>query len=427
MSARSIISAARRLPTRGRGWIGDVVELSSRRFKPFVVPYADEDGTEHQVGHADEAAAVAFRETLLRAEWALPSNAQPRPFGEAVRRVVDGYSGRTLITIRSTAKLHVLPGLDRKPIHRITQKDYQAFVARLDGMSGTQRRRAIRIFHDAIAEAKAMNWVSKQIGFTAPRLLLEETKMRKVHRMNIPHALPSREQLNLLLERSEGYLRIFVHIAIHAGLRRGEILGLEWGDLELNLRKIRVRASVSDSGNSETKPVRGPVKTSNGIRSVPINDELLRELRNWRARWANSNPSPDDRVLFPPGHAYVGAARLCEDFNRLQASVGLAVMGGTRGRKRLGGFRIHMLRHACVAVWIWAGVPNDQIRRMIGHANLHITLGLYGYLIKRRHDGQRTWPVREGEAAVPAKADDRTFMVRGHRHRAPATTSLRAA
>ena len=140
-------------------------------------------------------------------------------------------------------------------------------------------------------------------------------------------------------------------LALHAGLRRGEIFGLLCGDIDLFKNKIRVAHSYT-----------GPTKNGK-TRYVPMSDELSKEMlkaRNLLMRPVNTkifeimNPNPILR-------------RLC-------AHAGLQMI------------RFHDLRHTFASLALEKGISPKQVANWLGHSNVNTTLSLYWHLNKDETD-----------------------------------------
>jgi integrase len=100
----------------------------------------------------------------------------------------------------------------------------------------------------------------------------------KRHEMNTL----TKNEIVLALELAKGsvFYPMF-HVAIFAGIRRGELIGLTWGDVDLLLSKISIQRSICHThiGIKKGKPIVKSPKTAKGKRLIPIGDSTVEVLR----------------------------------------------------------------------------------------------------------------------------------------------------
>lgn len=133
-----------------------------------------------------------------------------------------------------------------------------------------------------------------------------------------------------------------VVVAMHTGLRRGELFGLRWRDVDLVGAQLTVRGSGAKSGRT---------------RHVPLNTIALETLRTWRG---DREPAAGDLVW--PGDD----DQPLQDIKKAWAPV-LKKAG-------VSSFRFHDLRHTFASRLVMAGVDLNTVRELLGHADLKMTL-----------------------------------------------------
>jgi integrase len=156
------------------------------------------------------------------------------------------------------------------------------------------------------------------------------------------------------------------HLALY-GLRRGEVCGLTWTDIDLKARTLSVRAArVSIDGEAV---VSGP-KTDRGRRTLPLSDALAKTLRKGEAT-ARSRPARN-RVTV----ARLGIPHYERD--RGTATPGLAdrreTLVKSAGVRRI---RLHDARHTAGTLMHLEGVPIAVISAWLGHADAAFTMRTY--------------------------------------------------
>ena len=157
-------------------------------------------------------------------------------------------------------------------------------------------------------------------------------------------------------------------LLITTGIRRGECMGLQWGDIDEKEMVIHIQRNVTytpESGVQVSTP-----KTANSIRSVPIMESTLKLLKKYHARFQAANPDEriDDAFLFPKEGRIFEArdpnsvTRRVKRFMRLH---------------NLPDMSPHDLRHSCGSLLLANGADIKSVQEILGHANASTTLNFY--------------------------------------------------
>jgi integrase len=196
----------------------------------------------------------------------------------------------------------------------------------------------------------------------------------KVEEHEVP-ILPA-EKIPALLEALQGHMLYpVVSLALATGMLRGELLALQWGDVELDATKpfLRVERSVEETkAGLRVKPP----KTKRGRRTISLPPDTVAMLRahkvkQMETRLALGMGKPDETTLV-----------LSDVEGRLISphSVSRAWCMACKTRK-LPRVPFHALRHTHVSVLIGKGVDILTISRRLGHSKASVTLDVYGHLI----------------------------------------------
>lgn len=174
-----------------------------------------------------------------------------------------------------------------------------------------------------------------------------------------------------LLDAAKG-LRYYVAVLLMAstGLRRGEVAGLLWSDVDLDKAELSVRHTLSrvDGELVLTEP-----KTDRSRRRVPLHSGVVTELKAWRKqqvaeRLAVGNQWTDTGVVFA-----TELGTMVDPRNLLRA-VELAA-----AKANIEGVGAHTMRHSAAVAWLESGVHIKAAADLLGHSSISITGDLYGH------------------------------------------------
>lgn len=177
-------------------------------------------------------------------------------------------------------------------------------------------------------------------------------------------------------------------MALHAGMRAGEILGLRWKDIDFDAGKISVVQALQKSGS---KPEFKPVKSKKSKRIIPMTDRLRISLLAWRTEqkkrrlqagelWEDYglvfttwNGRPLDKCHISQRHfkKLVAAARKAFEKDNPSFDVEEHIPAD---------LRFHDLRHTFATELIRRGVPLKTVSELLGHSSISITADIYGHV-----------------------------------------------
>lgn len=177
------------------------------------------------------------------------------------------------------------------------------------------------------------------------------------------------------LQEEDTQFRVMVEMLMFTGLRRGELLGLEWSDIDFDNKVIQVCRSslyLSDKGIFEDE-----TKTAGSNRAIKVTQgviDLLNEQRTAQTiqrlkmgdRWQNSN-----KIFTAVEGNSLNPTFLTSKFRIFRNK-----------HKDLGEISIHGLRHTNATLQIAAGVPLTTVAHRLGHTNASTTTKIYAHAIK---------------------------------------------
>jgi integrase len=315
---------------------------------------------------------------------------------------VDDLAESTLINYRSILDIHLIPNFGSIPLDKITTKDIKDFVTKKKG--GELKKKTVRnilgVLHQILLEAEDDKVI--QISPYPKTRLLKKKKAEQIKDENGDKKLEHLElhQIPIFLNACPADYYCLFYTAIYAGPRRGELLGLQWKDIDFQNEQIHVRRSLYKGR------VKSP-KTETSKRTIdigPTHVEILRKHRveMIKAMFENGRQLTDDDFVFCllDGKPINGDNLYHRIFRPIIKEIGLSIT-------------IHGLRHTYASILIGAGHNIKYISDQMGHTNIQTTLNIYSHLLKVVHKeaGKKTedWineKLAEGQKQV-AVGDER--------------------
>lgn len=291
--------------------------------------------------------------------------------GELLARWLDDHA-RTRVrpstyqSYRTQVRRHLIPALGAIKLTSLTplqvERHYTAAIA-----SGLSPRSVVyqhRLLREALQQAVRWRLVGRNVAdaVTPPRGSRPEM-----------HAL-SPEHVQKLLRAAEGDPQhALLYTAIYTGLRRSEIIGLRWDDVDLDRGTAAIRQTVQRLPGQGF--VYGEPKTPKGRRQIALPPSAVEVLRRHRAEQIEHRlrlgPVWTDKglVFTNPTGGPVDPSGLTRRFARLLKAADLPSV------------RFHDLRHTHASLMLRQGVHPKIVSERLGHATVGITLDTYSHVL----------------------------------------------
>lgn len=198
----------------------------------------------------------------------------------------------------------------------------------------------------------------------------------------IPKAKPKKERIALTKEiqqvfleyAQESYLNCFFKVALMTGLRRGELQALRWKDIYFDKKQIYVGNTliwIEGKGYYLDTP-----KTRSSMRSIPMNADLLDYMIKLKATADEVGMgNPDNYVFSLPDGTPISRYRVSSELKRVQDKM-------TDAGYHVKRFTCHALRHTYATRAIENGINPQNLKSLLGHSALAITMDLYSHVME---------------------------------------------
>ncbi len=288
--------------------------------------------------------------------------------------VRENVRSRTYANYQMQVRRHIVPALGRILLKNLTPAHVQGlYRQKLDaGLSSSSVRYIHAVLHRALRQALRWGLVPRNVSDAVdiPKLVREEVR-----------ALSPEEARRFLEEaRGDRFEALYV-LALSCGLRRGELLGLKWMDMDLSAKAtLRIARQIQrmrdGSGLQFTTP-----KSGKG-RAVRLPKRAAEALKAHRARQAEEKLKAgslygDDGLVFA---TEVGTPLEPSNIDRRSFKPLLKEAG-------LPNIRFHDLRHTCATTLLKMGQHPKFVQDLLGHANIALTLDTYSHVLPGMGDG----------------------------------------
>jgi integrase len=273
-----------------------------------------------------------------------------------VRQQLGRLKESTVVGYRNNLNLHIKPFFGRTQLDEIALPHVREFVKT---MLGKQLKPATVL--KAVALVKEMFKHAVQWGYldANPALYVERPRV-EIDEMEIL----TPPEIRRLLEAAEEPVRTLLLCAVLTGMRRGELLGLKWEDVDFEGNRIHVRRSLW-RGKFVTP------KSRRSRRAIDMPPTLKAALTRLPSRFKGETvfTSPEGEVMDPDNFSSRDWARVLR-------------------RSKLQRIRFHDLRHTYASLLIAQGAHPKYIQAQLGHASIQTTLDRYGHLMPEMHEAE---------------------------------------
>lgn len=284
---------------------------------------------------------------LADRQKAIAAGAVDRPdrtLGEVAEEYVQYKADHGKRSVKDDARIlrtRLLPAFGAgRPVRTLSAVAIAQYEKARMGTTATGRDRKVSAFTvcNELAVLRHMLRLARRWGYLeqAPEIVLPKTPGGRLRYLEADEI--ARLVAACRASRNRALLAVVV-LAVHTGMRKGEILGLEWPRVDLSSARITLEQTKSGQP-----------------RGVPINRDVYEAL-------LALEPAAERRQgrLFPPGNDRRGS-QIRTAFEAALARAGIT------------GFRFHDLRHTAASHLVMRGATLQEVKEILGHSDLRMTL-----------------------------------------------------
>lgn len=298
--------------------------------------------------------------------------------GEFLQRWLEDYARpnvapKTLLQYSDFVHRLLIPSLGHVPLTKLRPQHIQAYYShalrqgRADGNGGLSPKTVLHI-HRLLREAlqHAVKW---QVLARNPADAVDPPRPQRYE----PPMFSPEEVRRLLAAADDTPIGALIHTAVMTGLRRGELLGLRWRDVDFDAGILHV------SQAAQWLPHEGwsfrPPKTRSSRRPVALGSATITVLREHRPRQLEERLTlgaayiDHDLVFASPSGTPIDTSHLRRVWERIVRASGLPHL------------RFHDLRHIHATLMLVSGAHPKIVSERLGHSGVGITLDTYSHVL----------------------------------------------
>lgn len=332
--------------SNGKGWVGSLTlghDANGKQIRRYV--------------SGDTQAEVREKLDALKRDRSVGEAvaSTPETFGQFLERWLTHKQRDVRVTTHRDYTLnvrkHITPKLGTVRLEKLTALHIESLVTQVldGGSSEAQASRCLRVVKMALNQAVVWGLLGKNVA--------DRVRPPKVKREEMQVWTPDQARRFLTALERHPYHALF-YLALATGMRRGELMGLRWSDVDFSRSQLTVsRSVVSMSG---TPHVAEP-KTAAGKRVVTLSPDVIDLL--WQHRFTQSGSG--ELVFGSRVGTFLQPASIMRVFDRYAAKAGVPRI------------RFHDLRHTSASLLIRNNVPVKVVSDRLGHADSSFTLRTY--------------------------------------------------
>lgn len=352
-------------------WMGRVYVLTDSGFPERVTVYG---GSYDEV----DAELAKLKENHRQA---IPKVKATSKFGDYLvywlaEAVSKERSYGTYVNYESLTRNYIAPALGDKVLQKLTMNDVRRFVygklpgrsKRLEGCEVSDRTRQLllTVVSSALTNAVREELITRNVAQLVEPPHADQDDVQPLDEQELAALLPT-----LVNHRLYAMWLLFLSL----GMRRGEVLGLAWEDIDFANKVVHVRYQLKRIKGKGMQRVR--LKSKKSRRVLPLPEVAARPLRAWQAEQVREEQAAGARW----GGNTLGLVFTTRNGRPIEASTINRSLRSLARRCNLRPLHPHALRHSCATFLKAKKVEVIVIRDILGHSQLSVTADIYTHVL----------------------------------------------
>ena len=277
----------------------------------------------------------------------------------------------TVRSYRRMAEKDILPVLGKMRMQNILPSHIKQLYALMstDGKGARTIQLLHIVFHGAFKQAVKEGQIGRSPMDAVERPRVETAEYQ---------ILTEEQARQFLMAATESPYETLFYLALTSGMRKGELLGLKWSDLDRERGIVLVQRQHQRVGWNGAFLV--PPKTKAGHRQIKLGQVALAQLEVHQQRQELQRVAAGDRwqengMIFTSSiGTYPDQTKVTREFKRLLKQAGLPDI------------RFHDLRQTSISILLESGAPVNTVQKRVGHSKASVTDDIYGHVMARSQD-----------------------------------------
>ncbi len=333
-----------------------------KRGDKWGVRYRDDVGRQRweTIGRSKkeaERALTYIQGSIHRGEYQAPKNILLRDLANKwLKKCESQVKPRTLESYKGQVDIRINPRFGHLQVRSISTESIDLFITDLTktDISPTTIGHTLTVLKTILKTGVQWGYIVKNPA--------DYVKKPRTPKKEMDFFNP--DEVRALLQATDERHYPIMLTACMTGMRRGELLGLKWEDIDFKSETITIKRSAYKNTLVETK-------TDHSRRRIKISKNLTETLRNHQTQQIVDGPDNPLGLIFPSETGTPLDGR-----NMLQR-----IFWPTLNRAGLRHIRFHDLRHSYASLLISQNVPLKFIQRQLGHSSIQVTMDIYAHLL----------------------------------------------